>query len=73
MEKVSINDILAIRAGQSKTFILPDVKACHSARATAYYVNSTHPRANVSAYSCYINKENRSITIVANKKNENII
>lgn len=54
MEKLTVKDILSIKPGQTKLFILPSGRAAVNGRALAYQQPITNPRPDVEKYSCLL-------------------
>lgn len=54
MDKIQAKDILAIRPGETKLFVLPTGKAAASARSLAYQQTWLNPRPKVVRYSTII-------------------
>ena len=63
--KVTVEDILKIRPGRTKTFIVGSPKGCHSAAALVGYVKKTRKPADISNYSTTTDWESNSISITA--------
>lgn len=63
--KVTVEDILKIRPGRTKTFIVGNPKGCHSAVALVSYVKKTRKPTDISNYSTTTDWESHSISITA--------
>lgn len=63
--KVTVEDILKIRPGKTKTFILGTPSECHSAKSLVGYVKKVRKPADVSDYSTSTDWESNSISITA--------
>lgn len=63
--KIRKEDFLSLKSGETKAFLLPDYKACLSARSYAVQLNDMYPRADVERYSCSINKVDFIVTVTA--------
>lgn len=63
--KVTVEDILKIRPGKTKTFILEKPKECHSAVSLVCYVKKTKKPADISNYSTTTDWKSNSISITA--------
>lgn len=63
--KVTVEDILKIRPGKTKTFILENPKECHSAVALVCYVKKTRKPVDILNYSTTTDWESNSISITA--------
>lgn len=63
--KVTVEDILKIRPGKTKTFILGSPKDCHSAVSLVCYVKKMRKPADVANYSTSTDWESNSISITA--------
>ena len=63
--KVTVEDILKIRPGKTKTFILGNPRECHSAVSLVCYVKKTRKPADISNYSTTTDWESNSISITA--------
>lgn len=70
MEKLTVKDILSIKPGQTKMFVLPNGKAAVNGRALAYQQPITNPRADVEKYSCIISlvDEGAVLSVTAKKR-----
>lgn len=63
--KVTVEDILKIRPGKTRTFILSNPRECHSAVSLVCYVKKTRKPADISNYSTTTDWESNSISITA--------
>lgn len=63
--KVTVEDILKIRPGRTKTFILGKPNECHSAVSLVGYVKKTRKPADVSNYTTATDWESCSVSITA--------
>lgn len=63
--KVTVDEILKIRPGKTKTFILGSSKECHSAVALVCYVKKTRKPSDVANYATSTDWESNSISITA--------
>lgn len=55
-EKVSTQDILQIKAGETRSFMLPTGKARATAITLAYQQSLRNPRPDVEKYMCHSQK-----------------
>lgn len=51
-ERVAQQDLLALKPGESKVYLLPSELARHSAQTTASNTSRFYPRADVLKYAC---------------------
>ena len=65
MDRVTTKDIVAIKAGASKMFVLPNSKACHSARALIGYVKRCCKPDDVADYSTEVDWKQNIIRVTA--------
>jgi hypothetical protein len=63
--KVTVDEILRIRPGKTKTFILGSPRECHSAVALVCYVKKTRKPSDVGNYTTSTDWESNSISITA--------
>lgn len=63
--KVTVEDILKIKPGKTKTFILSSPKECHSARSLVGYVKKTQRPSEVKDYTTTLDWDSNSISITA--------
>lgn len=66
--KPTVEDILKIKPGKSKTFICESYKECLGAKSLAVYVKKAHCPSGVLKYSTSIDDDANAITIVAIKE-----
>ena len=62
---VTVEDIKAIKAGETKPFLWDSEKACKNAGILVTYVQRFHKPANVSHYSRKIDYDQKIINITA--------
>ena len=65
-EKISVDDIRKIKAGETKVFHVPNVKDIRSAQVTAYRMQRFEPELGVK-FSTSTDFDNLTITIIAEK------
>lgn len=63
--KVTVEDILKIRPGKTRTFILSNPRECHSAVSLVCYVKKIRKPVDVSKYTTSTDWETNSISITA--------
>ncbi len=63
--KVTVEDILKIRPGRTKTFILESPNECHSAKSLVCYVKKVRKPADVSDYTTATDWDSNSVSITA--------
>lgn len=63
--RVTKEDILSIRAGQTKIFPLEDNAACNAARVHVQYIKRVHLPKNIQTYETKVDWETHCITITA--------
>lgn len=63
--KVTVEDILKIKRGKSKTFLLGKPSECHSAISLVGYVKKVRRPLDISDYMTSTDWETNSITITA--------
>lgn len=70
MAAVSTKDIQELESNSTLIAILPDYKACVSAKNIVTYTKNMYPRKDGLTYSCSINRDTHTITIrVIDKRN----
>lgn len=65
MKKVTKCDILNIRPGKTKVFILDDARGVRSARSYIYQTAQIEPPHGVAKYRCHADYVNRTLTVEA--------
>lgn len=65
MDRITKDDILGIRAGQTKSWALPNNFACNSARTMVQYVKRMCMPKNIKNYTTTVDWETNIITIKA--------
>lgn len=68
--KVKKDDIVKIKAGTTKHFVVDDGKACNTARVTVQYVKRTCMPEDVSGYKTDIDWEQHIVSITAIAKDD---
>lgn len=63
--KPTVDDILKIRPGKAKTFILATPSECHSLRSLIGYVKRVRKPSDVSDYSTSTDWDTNSVTVMA--------
>lgn len=63
--KVTVEDILKIKPGKTKTFILGSPKECHSAVSLVCYVKKVRKPSDISNYTTTTDWNSNSISITA--------
>lgn len=63
--KVTVEDILKIRRGKSKTFILDRPSDCHTAISLVSYVKKVRKPMDISDYTTATDWKTNAITITA--------
>lgn len=66
--KVSVKDIVQIRAGTFKTFLCDTKYDCRTAQSLTAYANRYHRPQDVERFSTKIDFDNNAITITAMPK-----
>ena len=61
--KVSVEDIMNIKPGKTKTFILGKPSECHSAKSLVSYVNNVKKPADISNYTTNTDWESNAISL----------
>lgn len=65
MKKVTKQDILNIKPGKTKVFVLDDAKAVRSAKSYIYQTAKIEPPQGVKKYTCSADYSNNTLAVEA--------